>query len=254
MQVTKDSREVKESKEPKDLKEPKEPSVTSFRRPVSQVGTLSVSPENNTINSTKETIINNVPTSKLDMKDITTHPLMDDAAIEQIQDVPDGFKSASIDNLIDIPQSEIKDYLDYLSKFGITKDQIFSVLDTLLTKGDVLWSFKLFSKINVVFRIRPYFINDILFSRLEESPPKTIVAFNDIVAKYNLAGALIQYDTNKFVVKDENSFTTVLDFIKGLPFIVVAHLIRQLAIFDRVIGVATSQWCIENFTKPQQGN
>lgn len=184
-----------------------------------------------------------------------------DSMTQTLSDTEESIRKPSIDiiggqtdSLVDIPLSAVDDYLEYLKKFDITKEQIFSVLDTLLSKGDVLWSFKLFNKIPVIFHVRPYFINDILFQYLEESPPKTAVVFNDIVSKHNLAGSLIKYNDNKFLAKDLESFNKTLEFIKGLPFIIVAHLVKQLAIFDRVIGIATSQWAVENFTKPLQEN
>ena len=157
------------------------------------------------------------------------------------------------DVLLDIPEGEIDQYLDHLAKFGITKEQIFKVLDTLLTKGDVLWSFKLFKRIPCVFRIRPVWVNELVFKRLEESPPKTMVAFNDIVGKYNLAGSLLQYGSHKFAPKTEDEVLKSLDFIRELPFIIKSNLIKQLVIFDRVIAVATSSWAIENFTLPPSG-
>jgi hypothetical protein len=79
-----------------------------------------------------------------------------------------------------------------------------------------------------------------------------MVVFNDTVSRYNLAGSLVQYKDKKFTVNNIDSFNDALEYLSGLPFIVVAHLVKQLAIFDRVIGIATSQWSVENFTKPLQ--
>jgi hypothetical protein len=224
-------------------------SIFNFSKPT--VGdSIVTTPNIESVDGSNEHIINNINTPNIDINDTVSTTLSDS---NQVVNKPSSsIVNNSTDSLIDIPLSEIEDYLEYLKQFDITKEQIFNVLDTLLSKGDVLWSFKLFSKIPVMFHIRPYFVNDILFKKLEDSPPKTMVVFNDTVSRYNLAGALVQYKDKKFTVNNTDSFNDALEYLSGLPFIVVAHLVKQLAIFDRVVGIATSQWSVENFTKPLQ--
>jgi len=115
-----------------------------------------------------------------------------------------------------------------------------------------MWSFGILGKIPVVLHLRPGWVNDLLYKRIEEAPPKTIAVLNDLIGRYNLAGALVSYNKIKFDTKNEEDFANALTFIGELPFICKAHLIEQLAIFDRVVSVATSSWAVENFTEPPQ--
>ena len=170
---------------------------------------------------------------------------------EEVKPVPKDFTDQT-DTLLDIPNSEIPQYLEHLETFGVTKDQIFKVLDTIITKGDIMWSFDILGKIPVVLHLRPGWVNDLLYKRIEEAPPKTIAVLNDLIGRYNLAGALVSYNKIRFDTKNEEDFTNAMTFIGELPFICKAHLIKQLAIFDRVVLVATSSWAVENFTEPPQ--
>lgn len=153
----------------------------------------------------------------------------------------------------ELTENEIQKYLDYFETLGITKNKIFEILDTLLTKGEVLWAFKLLNRIPVVFRLRPAWVNDELLKVLDERPSKTLVGFTEIISKYNLAGSLQTYDSTGISVKTKEELDSALLFIGSLPYIIRAHLVKQLSIFDRVMAVATSDWALENFSLPQQG-
>lgn len=148
-------------------------------------------------------------------------------------------------------QDMIQEYLGYLKKEDIHKEDIFSVLDSIITTGNVFWNFKLFDKIPVTFKIRPAWVNDILIKKMDKEPPKTFNRFSDIVGLYNLSGSLVEYNGQKFKMETEDDFYKTKKFIQDLPFIVQSHLIRKMAIFDRVVTVATSDWAAQNFTEPQ---
>lgn len=175
----------------------------------------------------------------------------DSGTKDDVKDVPSSFAGQE-DVLLDIPADQIEDYLAHLATFGITKEQILQVLDTIITKGDIMWSFTIFGKIPVILHLRPGWVNDVLFRRMEETPPKTLSLYNDLIGKYNLAGALVSYNKIQFSTKNEEDFSKALEFIGELPYVTKAHLIKQLAIFDRVVAVATSTWAVENFTEPPQ--
>jgi len=183
--------------------------------------------------------------------EITEQTPTDSGTKDEVKSVPSSFADQE-DVLLDIPADQIEDYLTHLATFGITKDQIFKVLDTIITKGDIMWSFGILGKIPVVLHLRPGWGNDLLYKRIEEAPPKTIAVLNDLIGRYNLAGALVSYNKIKFDTKNEEDFANAMTFIGELPFICKAHLIKQLAIFDRVVLVATSSWAVENFTEPPQ--
>lgn len=151
----------------------------------------------------------------------------------------------------DIKKDNIQQYLDYLKEHEIEREDILGVLDSIVSTGNVYWSFDLFNKIPVTFQIRPAWVNNILVERMDKRPPKNFAMFSEIIGVYNLAGSLVKYNDNNFTLKDKEDFEKNKTFIQGLPFITQNHLIKKMAIFDRVVAVATSDWAIENFTKPQ---
>ena len=132
----------------------------------------------------------------------------------------------------------------------ISKEDIFKVLDTIITSGEVYWQFELLGKIPVVFKMRPAWVNEELIKYIEREQPKTISRFSDIVSMYNLAGSLVNYKDKNYEVKAVEDLNNNISFIMSLPFIIQNRLVAQMAIFDRVIAVATSDWAIENFSKP----
>jgi hypothetical protein len=171
-------------------------------------------------------------------------------------------KDITLDNTVsdfnndetNLSDEDIKNYLTYFETLGITKTKVLEILDTILTTGDVNWSFSLLNKIPVVFRLRPSWVNDELLSYLDLNPPKTIVGFTEVIGRYNLAGSLRTYNNIKMDIQNEEELDNTLLFISKLPYILKSHLIKELSIFDRLISVATSKWALENFSSPQQEN
>ena len=159
--------------------------------------------------------------------------------------------AADISQPEETKESLIQEYLYYLEQNDIHKEDIMAVLDSIITSGNVYWSFELFNKIPVTFKIRPAWVNDVLVSKLDKNPPRTFSKFSEVVGLYNLAGSLVEYNGKKREVKSEDDFYDNKQFIQNLPFIIQSHLIQKMSIFDRVISVATSDWATENFTKPQ---
>jgi len=158
---------------------------------------------------------------------------------------------ASVTDELSAPM--VAEYLKFLAEHDISEPQIFQVLDSLITNQTVQWSFTFLGKVPVVFCVRPAWVNSLILERMQENPPKTYAAFNDLVNTYNLAGSLAKYGDTTFSVTDEDSFDQVRLYVQRMPFVIKGNLIRQLAIFDRVVAVATSDWAIENFQKPSSG-
>ena len=150
--------------------------------------------------------------------------------------------------------ARIKEYYEYLKTKDITDGDIVSVLDTLITSGSVKWGFKLFNRIEVDLVVRPAWVNSFILREVETLAPKTFSRFTDIVSTYNLAGSLVKFGSQKFSNATEADVRNNYDDIARMSFIVQNKLVQQLAIFDRLIAVATSDWAIENFTKPQSEN
>ena len=151
-----------------------------------------------------------------------------------------------------LSEEEINKQLEYFETLGITKTKLFELLDTLLTKGDVNWSFTLMRKIPVIFRLRPAWVNDELVKILDETPTNTMIGFTEQISKYNLASSLKMYNNIGIDIQNKGDLENALNFIGKLPYIVKAHLIKELSLFDRIIAVATSDYFIENFSTPQQ--
>ena len=144
----------------------------------------------------------------------------------------------------------IEAYIKYLEENDITTKDIFKVLDTIIAVGDVFWEFQLLGKIPVIFKMRPAWVNERLVKQVEVDAPKTFARFSDTVSVYNLAGSLVSYNKQSYEIHAEEDLDRNIKFIMSVPFIIQNRLIKQMAIFDRLIAVATSEWAVENFTEP----
>lgn len=151
-------------------------------------------------------------------------------------------------------EDRVKEYYEFLKDKGIEDSDLMSVLDTLVTSGTVKWEFKLFEKVPVTLVMRPAWVNAFILRQIEELAPKTFSRFTDIVSVYNLAGSLSKYGTTTYQANNEEDIIKNYDAINSLGFIIQNKLVSQLAIFDRILAVATSDWAIENFTQPQSEN
>ena len=139
----------------------------------------------------------------------------------------------------------------YLKERSIDDDTIMAVLDMLLSGNAVLWQFELLGKIPVTFRVRPQWVDKHLIEQLEKTQPSNIARFTDIVGTINLSGSLERYGTTTFRLEDIDDLNEVTKFLGSLPFVIQNKLVNELAIFDRVILVATSDWAVKNFTEPR---
>lgn len=150
----------------------------------------------------------------------------------------------------------IKGYLDYLEQNNVYKDDIIEAMDVLLTTGSVSWSFNLFDRIPVNFIVRPAwvdnYITEILDRMASETPIVSRVRYNNIVAECNLAASLAQYGDKNFAIRSAADMGDAREFVRQLPYVVQNALVRKLAVFDRLLAVATSDWAVKNFTKPRQ--
>lgn len=180
---------------------------------------------------------------------------------------PEPTPSANVDDKGDVTIEEldsfsgdlvIKGYLDYLEQNNIHQNDIFDVMDVLFTIGSVSWNFDLFDRISVVFNVRAAWVDNYITEVLDkissESMMVSNVRYNNIVAECNLAASLSQYGEKKFSIRDEGDMVNAREFVRQLPFVVQNALVRKLAVFDRLLAVATSDWAVKNFTKPGRKN
>lgn len=178
---------------------------------------------------------------------------------------PEPGQSANVDENGEITVDEldsfggdlvIKGYMDYLEQNGIHQNDIIEAMDVLLTTGSVSWSFNLFDRIPVNFVVRSAwvdnYITEILDKIASESMMVSKVRYNNIVAECNLAASMSQYGDKNFTVRNETDMDDAREFVRQLPYVVQNALVRKLAVFDRLLAVATSDWAVKNFMKPRQ--
>lgn len=148
----------------------------------------------------------------------------------------------------------IGQYMAFLQDHGITEDDIMGLLDRLITDGGVTYSTTIFGRVPAVFRVRPAWINDLILEKLDEatgSSKVSVMRYNNLVALYNLAASLIQYGEERYSIESEESFAAALSRVKSLSYVVQNALVNALSVFDRALAVATSDWAVQNFTKPR---
>lgn len=150
----------------------------------------------------------------------------------------------------------IKGYMDYLAKNGLGENDVTEAMEALLTSGSVSWSFDLFDRIPVNFIVRPAwvdnYISEILDAISAESALVSNVRYNNIVAECNLSASLTKYGEKEFVLRTNEDLENTRAFVRNLPYIVQNALVRKLAVFDRLLAVATSDWAIKNFMTPRK--
>lgn len=154
------------------------------------------------------------------------------------------------------PESVISQYLDFLHAHDITDDDIQDVLECLITSGNVSWQFKLFDRMPVEFRVRPSWVDDYILELIDretaDNERVSMMRYNNMVAVCNLAASMTAFKGETYRVETRDDFETARKRIQDMPYIIQNALVNKLAVFDRTIAVATSDWAIKNFTKPRK--
>lgn len=145
----------------------------------------------------------------------------------------------------------IQAHKEFLETRGIDEVTIMSVLDMLISGQVVLWQFELLGKIPVTFRVRPQWVDKYLIEEMERLRPSNIARFTDLIGTINLSGSLEKYGDKTFRTSSIEELKIVSDFLSSLPFVIQNKLVEELAVFDRVLVVATSDWAVKNFTEPR---
>ena len=150
----------------------------------------------------------------------------------------------------------IEQYRKFLKENDMNDDDIRDILTTLITSGDVAWSFNLFNKIPVTFHVRPSWVNDYILEQIDrmtaDDPKLSLVRYNNLMAVCNLAASMTSYNDKPCIIKKKEDFDRALQAVQDMPFIIQNALVNKLAVFDRAIAVATSQWAVRNFTEPRK--
>ncbi len=145
----------------------------------------------------------------------------------------------------------IKGYVDFLKANDISEEDIKAVQDSLLTSGAVSWSFSLFDKIPVEFSVRRAWADDYIAQELDrlsnEAAKVSNVRFSNLVAECNLAASLSRYGDERYRINGPEDMASARERVRALAYVVQNALVRKLAVFDRVLAVATSDWAVRNF-------
>ena len=154
------------------------------------------------------------------------------------------------------PESVISQYLDFLHAHDITDDDIQDVLECLITSGNVSWQFQLFDRLPVEFRVRPSWVDEFNLELIDreaaDNERVSLMRYNNMVAVCNLAASMTAFKDETYRVETREDFEMARKRIQDMPYIIQNALVNKLAVFDRTIAVATSDWAIKNFTKPRK--
>lgn len=149
-----------------------------------------------------------------------------------------------------------KSYMEYLNKHDISLEDVQSVQDALFTSGNVQWTFDLFGRIPICFEVRPAWVDSYILELVDNisnrSEHISELRFSNLVAECNLGASLTKMGDQTYSVKSKSDLEEARKRVQNMPFMTFEALIKKLAVFDRVIAAATSDWAIKNFTKPQQ--
>lgn len=149
----------------------------------------------------------------------------------------------------------MKQYLDFLERHEVRREDLLSMLDAIVGSGGVSWEFQLFGRIPVRFRMRLAWMDDMVLKRLDaeaKDADLSVARYNTLLGACNLAASLSRYGETTLNLDAEGDFAAALAFVRRLPAAVRNALVSHLAVFDRAVAVATSDWAIQNFIEPRK--
>ena len=200
--------------------------------------------------ATKGTKVKGIPTEPLEEK--TVEEIQGTAGVEAPEKTspvtPDDFEGNGL----------IQEYMTFIEDHGVTKDDVFHLLESIMTTGYLEWETSINKgRTPVIFRMRPVWAEDVIaknIDKLSSDKNLSMARFSNVLRMLNLAASMVQFGERKFDVDNEEAFDASVEFIKSLPYPVFAAVTTQLAVFDRAIAVATSEWAMKNFTEPRKEN
>lgn len=158
-----------------------------------------------------------------------------------------------------IPESLSNDMImveswKYVKENGLTESDLNSLLDSLLTTGNVAWDFKLLNKVPVTFKVRESWVDDMIIERIDDitahSDKVSALRYNNLIAEMNLAASMIRFQDHTPDLSTKAGFKENLKFVQQLAYIYRNRLVNKLAVFDRAVSIATSDWALKNFMLP----
>lgn len=146
----------------------------------------------------------------------------------------------------------------YVKENGLTQEDLHNLLDSLLTTGNVAWDFLLLNKIPVTFKVREAWVDDLIIERIDDitagNAKVSALRYNNLVAEMNLAASMFKFGDETIDVSSREGFRKNLKRVQKLAYIYRNRLVNKLAVFDRAVSIATSDWALRNFTPPLSDN
>lgn len=150
----------------------------------------------------------------------------------------------------------MKQYWEFLKEHDISQEDIKNILDAIVSSGNVNWKFMLFNSVEVEFRIRPAWVDDLIIERIDDltkdSQKVSNLRYNNLVAEFNLAASMIRMGKEEYTILTPADLDRAITRVTKLSYIVKNALVDKLAAFDRAVAVATSSWALRNFTTPRK--
>lgn len=152
----------------------------------------------------------------------------------------------------------LQEYMNFLKENDVTKEDLMDIAATILTTGSIEWGDSLLGgRVQVRFRMREGWLEDLIASKVDtHSSNKNISMsrFSNLIRMYNLAGSLAHYNGKDIPMSTPEDFEAALSNVEHMPYPVLSMLSQRLAVFDRAVIVALSDWALKNFTEPQTEN
>jgi hypothetical protein len=169
---------------------------------------------------------------------------------ETITDLPDFSKEEPGE--IDV--SPAKAYLEGLNAIDLSRAEAVAIIDAVVSDGIYLETVKINNRVVVEFGTRSYRDLQRVSRLLENESPTLPMSVNDLISRFNLAASLRSYNGKALPWNDKEKdqavskeFQERLDFIYGLPDIIVHRMMEALSEFDHKIGVVFAKGAPEDF-------
>ncbi len=145
-------------------------------------------------------------------------------------------------------------YVERLAAAKISVTHAREVMDAVLFNGTYEETTPLRPNFPVVIQTRAYGDTLRLMRVMEAENPTFPMHINDIIARYNVCASLVQYGETVFSPPKEktpialaDNFEERLQFLYGLPEIVINKLIDLVARFDKKVAIIFSEGSIQDF-------
>ena len=146
----------------------------------------------------------------------------------------------------EVPKTTVELYQERLANAKITMAEAQTIIDAVLQKDYYEEFFEIRGQKGVL-RTRSYEDLLRLQAAVETFKPSTQMSQDELMGRYNLAGSLSEWRTQKFKHETDADFQANLDRIKKFPGPIMALMIDQLAKFDAKVMIVFSEGATDSF-------